>query len=57
MAAVCAGVILSAAARCASRAATGEAFYDLPLEHLWVWEDTPTTKDLPHAWRIYRRFL
>ena len=26
---------------------------DIQLDELW--EDTPTTKNLPHAWRIYRR--
>ncbi len=51
---LCCGVTMLAATPCVVRAATVGEPQSIKLDDLW--EDTPITKDLPHAWRIYRRF-
>ena len=53
IAVLCCGVVLPTVLSGASAAPTAEATPGLTLEDLW--EYTPTTKDLIHVWRVYRR--
>jgi len=52
-ASLCFGLAGLAAVPCASPSAIAAESADIKLDELW--EDTTSTKDLPHVWRIYRR--
>jgi acetyl esterase/lipase len=51
---LCWGVAVLIATSCVAQATPITKPQTIKLDDLW--EDTPITKDLPHAWSIYRRF-
>lgn len=48
------GIVVLMVTSCVSQATVNTESRNIRLDDLW--EDTPTTKGLPHVWRIYRRF-